>query len=176
MGQQRKLTEDQKQRINRACTDIAYMCDWSDTAKGKDYWLDVVGELLDMARHGTTDGKPWVEPEPAIPDGYRLAKDDEYWREDVNFWNSYANEWQLRVTHGTTFSNEDRYIVPIDRIPTDEEAMTRPRVMVRNRDDEAWKEAVLYGVDKTLIYSALAKIGMGTWRQWRQCRYPYEGE
>jgi hypothetical protein len=175
MGHQRKLTEDQKQRINRACTDIADMCGWSDTAKGKDYWVDVVSELLDMARHGTTDGKPWVDTEPAIPEGWRLANSrDEYRREDVKFWNSYANEWQLRVVRGATFSNEDRYIVPIDRIPTDEEAMTRPRVMVRNRDDEDWKEAVLYGVEDQHSYPYLTKHG--NWRQWRYCRYPYEGE
>jgi hypothetical protein len=39
---------------------------WESTPDGRDYWHGVSGRLLRMVKHGTNDGKPWVEPEQVI--------------------------------------------------------------------------------------------------------------
>jgi hypothetical protein len=39
------------------------MCKWEKMPEGHDYWDEIHAKLFNLSKHGTTDGKPWVEPE-----------------------------------------------------------------------------------------------------------------
>jgi hypothetical protein len=60
---QRKLTEVDKLGIKKAAQRIAQMTAWDKMPEGYDYWSEIHEKLCDRAKHGTTDGNPWVEPE-----------------------------------------------------------------------------------------------------------------
>lgn len=66
MSKQVKLSEAEIRACQMARDAIADIGDWANTAEGVDYWLKVSTRLRSMAYHGTSDGKPWVEPEPEI--------------------------------------------------------------------------------------------------------------
>jgi len=59
---QKKLSESERRR----CKDIVSLMKdpfpWKDTPEEWAYWRDVWQRMGAMAEHGTTDGKPWVEP------------------------------------------------------------------------------------------------------------------
>jgi hypothetical protein len=59
---QRKLNDDQIERL-RAAKDAVINMNWTLTSEGPDFWEDVYSRIRNKAHHGTTDGKPWVEPE-----------------------------------------------------------------------------------------------------------------
>ena len=58
-----KLTNSERNAIKNAADAISQMFDWQNLLEGMDYWSEVHTRLFDKAKHGTTDGKPWVEPE-----------------------------------------------------------------------------------------------------------------
>jgi hypothetical protein len=60
---QRKLDDDEKNGILSAADAIAEMCDWDNLPEGRNYWDSIHTNLSDKAKHGTTDGKPWIDPE-----------------------------------------------------------------------------------------------------------------
>jgi hypothetical protein len=60
---QRKLDDEERNGILNAADAIAEMCDWDNLPEGRSYWDSIHTNLSDKAKHGTTDGKPWVEPE-----------------------------------------------------------------------------------------------------------------
>ncbi len=73
--------------------------------------------LRNVCEYGTTDGKPWVEPEPPIPKGWRKAEADEWTRTDVMVWSYRAGKWEMRLIQGSKFDppgGRSVYIVPID--------------------------------------------------------------
>lgn len=143
MTKQRKLTDDELQKVMAARHDIKQMCEWGSTDRGREYWHGVVQQLNAMAFHATTDGQPWVDPEPPIPEGYRLAVAGDEGRSDCKFWNPFESKWQTRARPGMSFINGDPYIVPADRTPTDEDAKSRPEVMVRDDHAMEWKKQKL---------------------------------
>jgi hypothetical protein len=133
------------------------------------------GSVLDylnaMEEHGTTDGKPYIEPQPEIGDGYRVATESDDLRHDRQAW--YRGEWanaSLRVTVSNT-----TYRVPIDRIPTDEDARQRLTVMVRDNDDQNWKPATLLALRSGSL-AFVATTPSNLLSSWAQARFPYPGE
>ena len=58
-----KLSDDDRQRIQRVANQMLIMCDWCLFPEGREYWDEIYESLSDRARYGTNDGKPWVEPE-----------------------------------------------------------------------------------------------------------------
>ena len=59
---QRKLDDDLIQSL-RAAKDALINVNWKLTSEGHDFWEDIYNRIRNKANHGTTDGKPWVEPE-----------------------------------------------------------------------------------------------------------------
>jgi hypothetical protein len=60
---QRKLSDSDRKDIQRAANAVLKMCDWSLFPEGREYWDRIYESLSERALHGTTDGKPWIEPE-----------------------------------------------------------------------------------------------------------------
>jgi len=59
---QKKLRADSIEACKKAREALHCITDWDSTAEGVVYWVGVVASLNAMAKHGTSDGKPWVEP------------------------------------------------------------------------------------------------------------------
>jgi hypothetical protein len=59
---QKKLTEDQREKCRIAWKSVHEAFRWSESSQGLEYWEGVAEALAGMAEHGTSDGKPWVEP------------------------------------------------------------------------------------------------------------------
>jgi hypothetical protein len=60
---QRKYTPEELKRIARARDAINMMPPFKWTPEGCVYWRNAIDKLNAKINHGTTDGKPWVEPE-----------------------------------------------------------------------------------------------------------------
>jgi hypothetical protein len=174
---QRKLTDSEVQLVEDARVAIGSMCEWELTAKGHKFWFDVALQLNDMQENNTTDGKPYVEPEPPIPDGYRRAVQGDEWRTDCSYWSDGKKGWAPRAVYGTGFCSKDKYIVPVDRTPTDDDARCRRNVMVRDHDAQDWTKRVLLAVLKNanhkFVTTGTEQTGTNNWRY---CRFPYPGE
>jgi hypothetical protein len=126
-----------------------------------------------MARYGTTDGNPYVEPQPEIGEGYRLATWADKDRRDLQFWSKAGGGWQNRKTiHGTPLDPDYHYRVPVDRIPTDEDAVGRPTVMVTANVADGWLARPLLAV---VGAGYVVRSGDG-FTNWKHCRFPYPGE
>jgi hypothetical protein len=133
--------------------------------------------LLRMQIHGTTDGKPYVEPQPEIGEGYRVATDADCNRLDIEFWGKSDPKWRVRncAYKGHHISEDYYWRVPIDRTPTDEDARQRPLVMVRDYKGDTWEKATLLWVRESEHYPFLVVIeGRDEW--FINCRFPYPGE
>ena len=59
---QKKLRADNIEACKKAREALHCITGWDCTAEGTDHWVGVVASLKNMAEHGTSDGKPWVEP------------------------------------------------------------------------------------------------------------------
>ena len=174
---QKKLTEEQISN----CRNIARLLDretlafgWRDTEEGSDYWMEVLDKLREKIHHGTSDGKPWVEPEPEIPPGYRKAEPDEWKRTDVKYWSRTFKEWSDRPTQVLAFDPPQAgtiYIVPIDQPLTDQDACVWPRrlVMVRDEDRHPWIGPYKYLGKTDASYSIDPNNG-GCATDWKQAR------
>jgi hypothetical protein len=139
-------------------------------------WDEQFADLLAVADNGTTDGKPCVEPQPEIGDGYRLATWADKDRRDLEFWSRIGGGWLARQTiHGTPLDPDYHYRVPIDRIPTDEDAVGRPTVMVRDNDKQGWQARKLLAVTGCLD-KFITSSSSGVACFWMQARFPYPGE
>jgi hypothetical protein len=126
--------------------------------------------------HRTTDGKPYVEPQPEVGDGYRPATEADAWRKDVEYFsNLKGNGWFPRAVHGKPLESSYHYRVPIDRVPTDEDAVGRPIVMVLDGVSGAWAKASLLAVTSDDTYPFCALMD-GVVDSWMDCRFPYPGE
>ena len=146
---QTKLTEENAKKLDYAADIISQAFTWGDTDEGHEYWDEVCEHLMMKASNRTSDGKPYVEPEPPIPEGYRKANADEWTRTDVKHWDNFFKEWRPRMNQGTAFDPSycgTRYIIPIDPPLTDKDACVWPRllVMVRDDDKQEWKGPVCY--------------------------------
>lgn len=138
--------------------------------------VKVIALLREAERHRTTDGKPWVEPQPEIGEGYRVATDADVPRSDIEYFsNLKGNGWFPRAVPTARLESSYHYRVPVDRIPTDEDAVGRPTVMVRDRLDQAWSSIKLIAVrDRYNPFVGLCPTG--TLSSWCYCRFPYPGE
>ena len=59
---QKKLVEREMSCIVSA-KDALGLVTWSSMSEGYEYWRPIYEALQAKAKHGTSDGKPWVEPE-----------------------------------------------------------------------------------------------------------------
>lgn len=174
---QRKLTEYQIELLNSAfiqLRDFGLSFDYKNTPEGSDYWRKVLNNINDKRLNGTSDGMPYVEPTPEIPEGYRLAEPDEYKRGDVLFWWIDYQKWQPRSFQGSPFddSNEGTiYIVPVNPTLTDKDACVHPRLllMVRSEDKQPWRGPYPYIGKSNNYYYVLSDDGLiHGWSQGRE--------
>lgn len=62
-----KLTADEVSACQKSAEGIGGIGGiglWYKLPEGHEYWNEVYKKLVAMVEHGTSDGKPWVEPEP----------------------------------------------------------------------------------------------------------------
>lgn len=136
--------------------------------------LEVDQQIAQMICHQTNDGKEWIEQEPEIPEGYRLAEPHEWKREDVKFWWIDQQKWEPRSFPGTKFDDPKEktiYIVPIPKPLTDEDACVYPRklVMVRHKDNQPWLGPYSYiGKVNGLYYTGSENQSASGWYQCRE--------
>lgn len=142
---QKKLTAIQVSEVRKALQSlentIHLLSETVIGVGGRMYKLET--HLRNVCEHGTTDGKPWVEPEPPIPNGFRRVTADEWKRTDVMVWSYRTDEWEMRLIQGSKFDppgGRSIYIVPIDPPLTDQDACVVPRllVMVRDHESDGW--------------------------------------
>lgn len=169
---QRRLTDEELQVVADARLHIRQIAAFAFHSV---YWQSALSRLNLMATNSTTDGKYYVEPEPPIPDGYRRAVAGDEGRKDCKVWKGggYVDRWESKhLTGESPFVEGNHYIVPVDRIPTDEEALKRPVVMVRDHLGCAWHKDVLLGVRPYDSHYKFSCIGSN----WHYCRFPYPSE
>jgi hypothetical protein len=166
---QRKLTDEELQDVMHARHYLRKVTTFADLLQSR-----IAMKYLDLvATHGTTDGKPYIEPQPEVGDGYRVATEADKDRRDLEFWSKTGGGWQHRKTiYGTPLDPDYDYRVPIDRIPTDEDARQRPTVMVMGNIADGWHARRLLGVTEM---GFLVASGDG-FTNWKQARFPYPGE
>jgi hypothetical protein len=171
---QRKLTDEELQVVMDARPKMRRIMTFATEAIVITQALSV---LDGMAINATNDGEMFVDPEPPIPDGYRLAVKGDEGRTDCLYWSYSKKDWAPRAVYGTGFCSKDKYIVPVDRVPTDEEAKSRPLVMVRDHDAQDWTKRVLLAVLKNanhkFVTTGTEQTGTNNWRY---CRFPYPNE
>lgn len=167
---QRKLTSEEVVRAEQARHNLRGICGWTLTNRGDDYWREVDSELCSMIFYQTTDGKPYVDPQPEIGDGYRVATEADSPRRDLEAWNPSSKKWEP----GFIVGDDATYRVPIDRIPTDDDARERPLVMVRDNGINGWLKANLVCVTKRgrrfIVFDGEEVAPFA------ECRFPYPGE
>jgi hypothetical protein len=171
---QKKLTKENAKSLYEAADIIQGCFNWGDTDEGVHFWGRVVELLRSKASNGTSDGKPYVEPQTAIPEGWRRAEPDEWQRRDVKYWDLYEKDWRPRLSQGTEFDPpvmQTRYIVPIDPPLTDQDACVWPRllVMVRDIDRYPWIGPYKYLGKTDASYSIDPNNG-GCATDWKQAR------
>jgi uncharacterized protein YdhG (YjbR/CyaY superfamily) len=83
-----KLNELEKQSIEDAARELAQMIDWHKMPDGHEYWAEIHEKLCNCVKHGTNDGKPWVEPE--------LTDEDAIKRPWVKVKDYARHEWSHR--------------------------------------------------------------------------------
>ena len=166
---QRKLTREELQNADRATWYLRNVMNQCGLIANGGSVLD---HLNAMTSNGTTDGKPYVKPQPEIGEGYRLATEADKQRQDREMHDVHGR-W-MPATVGIHAGNYT-YRVPQDRIPTDEDAQQRPMVMVRDRLDQAWSSIKLIAVrDGCNPFVGFCPTGMLF--SWVYCRFPYPGE
>jgi hypothetical protein len=173
MGQ-RKLTGFEVDKIAVLLNDLDKAAELIGCNDARQYFPDAVDMLASMKTNRTTDGKPYIEPQPEIGDGYRRATEADKWRRDCEAF--YRGEWHV-VSDGIILG-VTHYRVPIDRIPTDEDAKQRPTVMVRNNERMKWKVVKLIMVAEKAEGMHFPFVTIDSLRPdcWACCRFPYPGE
>ena len=85
-----------------------------------------------------------------------------------------ADRIENMVLNGT--SDGKPYVEPV-KVPTDEDARSRPWVMVRDSSDFTWKSARLLAVTDNVYgkFACLTDCGNGV-EFWDNCRFPTEQE
>jgi hypothetical protein len=175
MGQ-RKLTGFEVDKIAVLLNDLDKAAELIGCNDARQYFPDAVGMLASMKTNGTTDGKPWIEPQPEIGDGYRRATEADVGRKDIEYFSELqGGVWARRAKVNSSLLSNYTYRVPVDRIPTDEDARQRPTVMVRDRESQPWYKTALVAVsngdEKPFFEKSFSKVDC-----WRECRFPYPGE
>ena len=170
MGQ-RKLTREELKTVLNAR-------DWLRRAfafAGTNHMNASLDQLCDIANNGTTDGRPYVEPQPEIGEGYRRVTEADKWRRDRELYDPAAAAWVPAKLSGVHLDSVT-YRVPIDRTPTDEDTKQRPIVMVRDGDAEPWQQWRLIAVANR--HHSFITLSPDSTRvvAWGQCRFPYPGE
>ena len=187
---QTKLTKQEIGKLKQARNGIQTGVVWKNTDEGFGYWQEVINKLDDKIKHGTSDGKPWVEPEPPIPDGWRRAVDIVFLslldcsnpsltRKDIRG-NAVAIISKLHHAgiidsdQGSPFDAANtRYIVPIDPPLTDQDACVWPRILVMVRDNEFqpwWGPCPYQGKNDAAEYPFVVNSGKDGDRVWKQAR------
>ena len=62
MSEQRKLKFSESNDCQRSASALLVAFNWARSPEGAKYWQTVHKKLAAMATHGTSDGKPYVEP------------------------------------------------------------------------------------------------------------------
>jgi len=170
MGQ-RRLTGFESDKIAILLNDLDKAAELIGCNDARQYFPDAVDMLSNMRIHGTTDGKPYVEPKPEIGKGYRVATEEDISRRDRDMWGIHGRWVPAHVgMHASNYT----YRVPVDHIPTDEDAVGRPTVMVRDDADETWKARTIVAVLAEWFYAI--SLGGTHIQTWKQARLPYPGE
>lgn len=179
MMKQRKLMAYEIDRCNEAIGAITQVREFSTTVHIRQLFELTLLAVKDMKNSGTTDGKPYVDPEPPkIPDGYRKWEQCELrpgtkMRSDIMYWNIASKKWVSKSNN--VYHSDTLYIVPVDRIPTDEEAAVFPRIQVMVQDNPStigpWRKETLLAVKLESDYPFVTSNG-----NWAHCRHLHPGE
>ena len=92
---QRKLDKTEIQGLQDAVSAISGTFDWDADPLGVEAWRKATERLKAMERHGTSDGKTWVEPAPPIGEGWRLLGKDESVEKGDEFFSPGISKWDL---------------------------------------------------------------------------------
>jgi hypothetical protein len=171
MGQ-RKLTGFEVDKIAILLNDLNKAAELIGCNDARQYFPDAVDMLASMKTNRTTDGNPWIEPQPEIGEGYRPATEQDKDRRDRNHWDQQSECWYYSKTG--SYDASITYRVPIDRIPTDDDARQRPTVMVRHHGEQLWRTMPLVAVVKS-DRPFITLQGTVIWR-FQEARFPYPGE
>ena len=168
---QRKLTDAERIHAWEARLHIQQMYS-ADGMPDNGHWFKQHLLLSQMLDNGTTDGRPYVEPTPEIGEGYRLATEADRDRRDRDMCDVHG-KWV--PAHVGIHAGNYTYRVPVDRVPTDEDAIGRPTVMVRDYELDPWMKTRLIAVAESDDGSFWEK-SFHTVTCWKHCRFPYPGE
>lgn len=148
--------------------------DSQEPALAPEHALD--GRLLSRRlRSGSPVFTPVRTGVPDVGAGYREATPDDAFRLDREGYLSMLDTlpgWY--VVKPNTFIAGVTYRVPVDRVPTDEDARQRPTVMVRDTDCGNWLARTLLYVNHFGSRFVVRPRQMST--SWALCRFPYPGE
>ena len=90
MSEQKKLEKWEVHGLASASRHLSCCFLWENTEEGEEYWGDVIKKLSDKIKHGTSDGKPYVEPER-----WRVPTDeDAKGRPKCRVRDSVSNKWK----------------------------------------------------------------------------------
>jgi len=170
MMTQRKLTDGELQSVREAHWYLQCVSAFGENIGDASVVMHGLGL---MTTHGTTDGKPYVEPQPEIGEGCRVATEADKCRLDREYYDSAAVTWFL-ANPGVYFASVT-YRVPVDRIPTDEDAVGRLTVMVQDGVSGKWAKASLLAVTNDDTYPFCVLMD-GEVDSWMRARFPYPGE
>lgn len=171
------LNETNKEKCKAAAMGLSGGFKWDDSPEGHRYWEEIYKRLLRMSEYGTNDGLPPVKIEPEIEDGYRKATKDDKDRKDRDYLLLRYDAWY--AAEPGTFDPKLHYRVPVDRIPTDEDAKGRPTVFARDSEDEDWYKVALLRVwseNKGRYRFLCDRLEDDAYENFTFCRFPYEGE
>ena len=102
--QRQKLTKFQITRLDCAIG-LLRSFQWQCSEEGDDFWSDVIYKLSHKVEHGTSDGKPWVEPER-----WRVPTDeDARMRPECRVRDHEDQEWQQATLYIVDDSPSENY-------------------------------------------------------------------
>jgi len=149
MGQ-RKLTDEELQDVMHARHYLRKVTTFADLLQSR-----IAMKYLDLvATHGTTDGKPYVEPQPEIGDGYRVATASDIDRRDVAWWDARTKRWEDcgAWSAGMPFDSGRIYRVPVIpeigegyRVATESDAWRKDVEYFSNLKGNGWFPRAVHG-------------------------------
>jgi hypothetical protein len=175
-----RLTRSQVVSTRKAAKHFRKVFQNIPTPQGVKHWEHIYNHLIAMADHGTSDGEPFgdseqLEPRSGLsPEAAAAARKtaSEIKAEADRYEMHRAKVWKelsvLLLTPGGSEAIADQ-----DRVPTDEDAKTRPLCMYRDSEKNRWDGpwALIHVNDR---YAAPFRDEQGT--VWFYCRFATKEE
>jgi len=172
------LNDRNTEQCRNAAVSLQSAFTWKESPEGHDYWQEINDKLIARSDNGTNDGLPRVNPEPTIEDGYRKATPEDKDRHDREYWFNALGRKEWRQAKVGVIAEGAFYQVPVDRVPTDEDAKGRPTAFARDSEGDDWRKVELMRVwsdDRTYRFHC-DLLEDDEYDNFVFCRFPYEGE